>query len=81
MVYSPLDDDFFDEHWWRVIPDQVKHIHYYNQLVVYEKGIVDTPNHLQTVGYSIPYEDSGVHDPVDWDTVLRKLRNYTHSSW
>lgn len=63
-----MPDDMFsgdhtlDSSWWKVIPSQVKHIHYYNQLVVYEKGVTYTSMDWETVGTKLPYEDSGVHE-------------------
>jgi hypothetical protein len=63
LQYSDRPDGFFgEEHreFWRIIPNTVKHIHYYNQLVVYEKGLTYKPRHVRTVGTVIPYKDSGV---------------------
>lgn len=34
-LLSDVPDDLFPETWWKKIPEQVKHIHYYNQIVVY----------------------------------------------
>ena len=83
----PKDDttnsSLFYEDWWRVVTTEVKHIHYYNQLVVYEKtGHAYEPFHLKTVGRSIPYTNSGKnHVPVQWKTVMKKLQQYTNSTW
>eukprot|EP00526_Cylindrotheca_closterium_P016763 CAMPEP_0113623180 /NCGR_PEP_ID=MMETSP0017_2-20120614/11917_1 /TAXON_ID=2856 /ORGANISM="Cylindrotheca closterium" /LENGTH=332 /DNA_ID=CAMNT_0000533107 /DNA_START=62 /DNA_END=1057 /DNA_ORIENTATION=- /assembly_acc=CAM_ASM_000147 len=65
------DDAFQGEHtqdslWWKTIPSQVKHIHYYNSLVVYEKGLTHIPTKWESTGEYIPYKDSGVHEPVNW---------------
>jgi hypothetical protein len=82
MRWQNLPDNFFgEEHkdFWRIIPQQVKHIHYYNQFVVYEKGITYVPKNYKTVGSVIPYKDTGTYKPTDWDSVLRKLNKYTHS--
>jgi len=67
--------------WWKVVPSQVKHIHYYKNLVVYEKGVTPTPKAIRTVGNLIPYGPSGEHPPTDWTGVLQKLQNYTNSPW
>jgi hypothetical protein len=72
---------FFGRDWWHVVTTQVKHIHYYNQLVVYEKGLTFPPASVATVGTSIPYSDSGLHDPVDWDTIMKKVQSFTKSPW
>jgi hypothetical protein len=82
MKWRDLPDNFFgEEHkdFWRIIPQQVKHIHYYNMFVVYEKGITYTPNAYKTAGSPIPYRESGTYQPTDWKSVLRKLNKYTHS--
>jgi len=76
-----LPDDAFPEKWWKTILRQVKHIHFYNQFVVYEKGKTHKPHLITTVGASIPYTDSGYHKPVDWDPILKKLQTYTGSPW
>ena len=81
MEDKQLPDEYYPEKWWRAIPDQVKHIHVYNQLVVYEKGLTFAAKDFQTVGTKIPYSDSGVHDPVDWDLIMKKLQKYTNSEW
>lgn len=74
-----LPDDLFvgihglDSSWWKVVASQVKHIHYYNQVVVYEKGITYKPSTWRTIGTRIPYDDSGSHDPVDWKKIIKNL--------
>lgn len=70
-----------DEPWWQEFQKTVKHIHIYNQIVVYEKGHVDTPFNAKTVGESIPYRNSGVHTKVDWEPVLSRVSEYTMSQW
>lgn len=64
-----------DTSWWKVIPSQVKHIHYYNQIVVYEKGKTYKSMDWLTIGNKIPYTYSGEHPKVDWKSVMRKLDN------
>jgi hypothetical protein len=61
--------DFFgpDERWWLEFHQTVKHIHYYNQLVVYEKGYREPAFDVKTVGNEIPLKNSGVHEKVDWE--------------
>jgi phosphoribosyl 1,2-cyclic phosphodiesterase len=59
--------------WWKTIPKQVKHIHYYNQLVVFEKGVTQMPTPLQTVGTEIPIGYSGEYDPINWKRILQKI--------
>jgi len=81
MKPKQLEDKFYSEMWWKTVPEQVKHIHFYNQLVVYEKGLTYEAKDLKTVGMIIPYKASGVHQPVDWDPILKKLQNFTGSSW
>jgi len=73
--------DGFGVDWWNVVTSQVKHIHYYNQLVVYEKGLTFAPVDVKTVGTSIPYRNSGTHERVDWDFVMKKVRSFTKSKW
>lgn len=81
-VFQELDDvadDIFGEaggeqsSWWKVIPSQIKHIHYYNQLVVYEKGITYKAYPWKTIGRRIRYNDSGLRERVEWKTILHKL--------
>ena len=69
-----IRQDLFDEAWWKVVPGQVRHIHYYSQAVVYEKGITYQPDHLRTVGDEIPYQPSGEHPPVDWHLILKRIQ-------
>jgi hypothetical protein len=59
----------------------VKHIHYYIQLVVYEKGYREQAFPVNTIGERIPYYDSGVHAKVDWGPILDRVSNYTNSEW
>ncbi|CAJ1947460.1 unnamed protein product [Cylindrotheca closterium] len=66
-------DDVFDSSWWKVIPSQVKHIHYYNQIVVYEKGVTYKPSPYRTIGKQIPYKESGTYDSLDWTIIMEKL--------
>jgi len=78
---SAMPANFWPEHWWRQFQQTVKHIHYYNQLVVFEKGHVETPYAAKTVGDSIPYGDTGVrYAKVDWEPVLARISNYTKST-
>ena len=81
MRQTNVPDDFFSESWWRVVPDTVKHIHYYNQIVVYEKGITYQPKAYKTVGKFIPIKDSGEHEKENWDPILKKISSYTGSKW
>ena len=64
------------EDWWKEFAKTVKHIHYYNQLVVYEKGPLETPFATRTVGSEIPLQYSGEHEKVEWESVMRTLREY-----
>eukprot|EP00980_Cylindrotheca_fusiformis_P019780 scaffold6929_cov99-Cylindrotheca_fusiformis.AAC.7 len=74
-----LPDDMFsgdhsdDSSWWKVIPSQVKHIHYYNQIVVYEKGQTYKSLAWVSIGKKIPYMDSGEHQKVNWKSIVGKL--------
>lgn len=76
-------NDFFgpNEDWWLEFHQSVKHIHYYNQLVVYEKGYREPAFDVKSVGNAIPYTDSGVHAKVEWGPVLDRVSNYTKSEW
>jgi hypothetical protein len=76
---NKIPDDFWPEPWWREFSRTVKHIHYYNQLVVYEKGHVEIPFATKTVGGSIPYQESGVHMPVNWPPILETVSKYMKS--
>eukprot|EP00526_Cylindrotheca_closterium_P015021 CAMPEP_0113626390 /NCGR_PEP_ID=MMETSP0017_2-20120614/13646_1 /TAXON_ID=2856 /ORGANISM="Cylindrotheca closterium" /LENGTH=257 /DNA_ID=CAMNT_0000536565 /DNA_START=386 /DNA_END=1159 /DNA_ORIENTATION=+ /assembly_acc=CAM_ASM_000147 len=69
------DEQFFDTSWWQIIPSQVKHIHYYNQLVVYEKGLTYKATPLRTVGTSIPTKYSGEYHSINWKGIIQKLDN------
>eukprot|EP00980_Cylindrotheca_fusiformis_P015647 scaffold4501_cov118-Cylindrotheca_fusiformis.AAC.7 len=66
-------DQSDDSSWWKVIPSQVKHIHYYNQIVVYEKGQTYKSLPWVSIGNKIPYRDSGEHPRVDWKSIVGKL--------
>jgi len=70
-----------NENWWLELHKAVKHIHYYNQLVVYEKGYREPAFAVKTVGAEIPYTDSGEHAKVDWGPILERVSNYTNSGW
>ena len=61
--------------WWKEFSSTVKHIHCYNQLIVYEKGLVETPFATKTKGKAIPYGPSGKHPKVDWKIVMDILRS------
>jgi hypothetical protein len=63
--------------WWKVIPTSVKHIHYYNSLVVYEKGIVEDPLRIMSGSSLIPLTDSGKHEKVAWGPILNRIWNTT----
>ena len=76
-----LNNYWKDTPWWRDFVKTVKHIHYYNQMVVYEKGIVEIPYATKTVGTSIPYQPSGAYEKVQWKPVLERLQKITQSSW
>jgi len=72
---SPKLDNFWPkEPWWREFQSSVKHIHYYNQLVVYEKGLVEHKFPTFSVGHSIPYAPSGTHEKVEWSSVLERIK-------
>jgi hypothetical protein len=75
--------DFFgpSEDWWLEFHKSVRHIHYYNQLVVYEKGYREPAFAVKTVGNEIPWTYSGEHEKVDWVPVLDRVSNYTNSEW
>jgi hypothetical protein len=80
--FKPAPSNFFPQPWWLVVPTQVKHIHYYNGLVVYEKGHVYGPHRITTMGHKIPYEarpynPNGPHPPVDWDQVMKEVQIFT----
>jgi len=68
-----LDERWSDTPWWKDFVKTVKHIHIYNQLVVYEKGLVEDPVPIKTVGKRIQYKDSGVHESVVWSPILERL--------
>lgn len=87
MKYE-LDDERMGEFWpsepwWKEFATTVKHIHYYNQLVVYEKGpLLHNPFATMTVGMRIPFQqDNVVRNPVDWSIVQRRVANFTKSKW
>ena len=63
-----------EDRWWKEFASSVKHIHYYNQVVVYEKGHVGKLFATKTVGTSIPYGASGEHKKVDWLSVMGHLK-------
>ena len=71
---SKLNDFCPDELWWKEFPSSVKHIHYYNQVVVYEKGLVDKMFDMYTIGCSIPYGDYGEHSKVEWFSVMECIQ-------
>ena len=70
-----------NEDWWLEFHKTVKHIHYYNMLVVYEKGYKEPAFTLKTVGIELPWQDSGEHEKVDWGPILERVSNYTKSEW
>lgn len=78
---STTNDGGFGSDWWQVVTQSVKHIHLYNQIVVYEKGQTFAPASVATVGKAIPYSDSGIHEPVDWEMVMKKVQSFTKSKW
>jgi len=61
------------ETWWKTIPSEVKHIHYYHQMVVYEKGVTHNPYSIKTVGKRIRYKYSGNHEKVNWKGIINGL--------
>lgn len=61
--------------WWKEFSSTVKRIHCYNQLIVYEKGLVETPFATKTKGKAIPLGPSGKHPKVDWKIVMDILRS------
>lgn len=69
-----------DESWWLEFHRTVRHIHYYNQLVVYEKGYKEPAFAMKTIGEEIPYEYSGEHKKVDWGPILDRVSYYTNSA-
>ena len=76
-----LDELWSDTPWWKEFSRTVKHIHFYNQLVVFEKGLVETPFDTKTVGLQIPYADSGEREKVDWPPILDRVQKTTQSPW
>jgi hypothetical protein len=78
-----LHQSKFPDRWWKTVPNSVKHIHIYNQIVVYEKGLTHRPNNIVTVDSSIPVppQPSGTHPKTDWTPILKKLQAYTGSTW
>ena len=70
-----------NEDWWLEFHKTVKHIHYYNMLVVYEKGYKEPAFTSKTVGIQLPWQDSGEHEKVDWGPILERVSNYTKSEW
>ena len=84
FINGNLPDDYFGveyKSWWRTVPDIVKHIHFYNQLIVYEKGETFKPIDLKTVGEFIPYQNSGTYVGTDWVSTMKKIKKYTNSPW
>eukprot|EP01138_Halocafeteria_seosinensis_P013007 gb/GECG01013285.1/.p1 GENE.gb/GECG01013285.1/~~gb/GECG01013285.1/.p1 ORF type:complete len:376 (+),score=21.05 gb/GECG01013285.1/:1-1128(+) len=80
--YSDLPNDFFSESWWRTIPQQVKHIHLYNQFIVYEKGITHKPRDVQTVGRWIPLFSKTVRGKrAHWNRIVKRVSAFTNSPW
>ena len=77
---TKLNDFWPDELWWKEFSSSVKHIHYYNQVVVYEKGLVEKMFATKTIGYSIPYGDSGEHSKVEWLSVLERVKEKLHKN-
>jgi len=69
-----LTDFWPEDSWWKVFADSVKHIHYYNQIVVYEKGLVDKMFATKTIGGNIPYKGSGVKPKVQWPSVMERVQ-------
>ena len=78
---SQMENFWPNESWWREFYRTVKHIHYYNQLVVYEKGHREPAFAVMTVGDRIPLKYSGEHAKVDWGPVLDRVSSYTNSEW
>lgn len=78
---AEFDGRWVDTPWWKEFARTVKSIHVYNQLVVYEKGLVETPYHTFSVGTFIPYQDSGVRPKVQWDSVLARVKQLIQSPW
>lgn len=81
LDHQELDETWKDTPWWREFAKSVKHIHVYNQLVVYEKGFVETPYATKTVGTSIPYTASGQKPKVQWGPILDRIKTLTKSPW
>jgi len=69
------------ESWFFEFYKTVKHIHYYNQLVVYEKGYREPAFAVKTVGNEIPGLYSGEYAKVEWGPILDRVSNYTNSEW
>lgn len=73
--HDPKLNDFWpDELWWKEFASSVKHIHYYNQVVVYEKGLVEQMFATKTVGHHIPNTDSGEHPKVKWLGIVERIQ-------
>lgn len=78
-----IPPDYFDDPLSDVIRTQVKHIHIYNQVVVYEKGLYTEIVDRKTVGTQIPYTyDARVQtSKVDMERIMEKIHNTIRSPW
>jgi hypothetical protein len=81
MKHADPRAGFFEESWWPVILNMVRHIHIYNQVVVYEKGRTYQAQSVRTFGFTIPYKNSGSKTPVDWDKIMKTITEKTNSPW
>ena len=75
---TKLNDFWPDELWWKEFSSSVKHIHYYNQVVVYEKGLVEKMFATKTIGHRIPMVDSGEYSKVEWLSVFERIKENLH---
>ena len=71
---TKLSDFWLDGIWWKEFSSSVKHIHYYNQVVFYEKELVEKMFDKKTIGYRITYGDSGEHSKVKWSSVMECIQ-------
>jgi len=75
-----LNEGFWPERWWKQFAISCKHIHIYNQIVVYEKGQSEIFS-TRTIGYQLPVSTSGDHEKIDWKDISSKVAAYTGSEW
>lgn len=83
MRATPPEDDSLYPPLWKIIHTQVKHIHLYDQMVVYEKGVPMVPRFTNSVGTWVfePKLPGQVNGQVNWDLVLKKIQKFSGSPW